>query len=80
MVSEIKEIFSSIHRDFDPSGAIEHARRALSRLDEDDYLVMAGDPTLCSICVTIAAEYLGGCRVLRWDKNKLRYDLINLAF
>ena len=77
---EVKEIFSSVNRDFDPAGAIEHARRALVKMAHDDYLVMTGDPALCAICVTVAAEFHGGCNIMRWDKNKLSYSTMFLAF
>lgn len=77
---EIKEIFSSINRNFDPQGAINYARQVLAKLKGTDYLVMSGDPTLCAICVTVAAELRGECEVLRWDKNKLRYDVLPLKF
>lgn len=77
---DVREVFSSISRDFDPAAAIKHARRVLKGVEVNDYIVMAGDPTLCSICVAVAAEYQGFCRVLRWDKNKLKYDTIDLNF
>jgi hypothetical protein len=77
---EAKEVFSSISRGFDPSAAIEHARRVLKNLQADDFLVMAGDPALCAICVTVAAEYLGFCNILRWDKQKLNYSTMLLQF
>jgi len=77
---EVKEIFSSIGRDFDSAAALEHARRVLSEYRPDDYIVMSGDPTLCGICIAVAAENYGLCQVLRWDKNKLKYDKIILNF
>jgi hypothetical protein len=77
---EIKEIFSSIGRAFDPDGAIDHARRVLSKVNPDDYLVMSGDPALCAISVTVAAEYQNMCNILRWDKNKLIYEEMSLKF
>lgn len=77
---DVQEVFSSIGRDFDPDAAIEHARRVLVNYDPADYIVMSGDPTLCAICVTVACEIWGHCKVLRWDKNKLKYDKINLNF
>ena len=77
---EVKEIFSSINRDFDPKAAIEHARRVLIKMQPEDYIVMAGDPALCAICVTVAAEYHGSCRVLNWNKVKLNYSEKILAF
>jgi hypothetical protein len=77
---QVREVFSSIGRDFDPHAAIEHARRVLVEYREGDYIVMSGDPTLCAICVAVVAENWGICQVLRWDKNKLKYDKIILNF
>jgi hypothetical protein len=77
---EVREVFSSIGRDFDPDAAIKHARRVMVDWMPEDYIVMSGDPTLCAICVAILAEMHLCCNVLRWDKNKLRYDKIFLNF
>jgi hypothetical protein len=77
---EVKEVFSSIGRNFSPQAAIEHARRVLSKMQDDDYILMAGDYALCAICVTVASERNDVCNVLRWDKNKLSYDAIPLKF
>ena len=77
---EVREVFSSIGRDFDPDAAIDHARRVMHEYQEVDYIVMSGDPTLCAICVTVVTEISDSCQVLRWDKNKLKYDKIILDF
>lgn len=77
---EIKVVFSAINRNFDPDAAIQHARRVLSKMEEGDYLVMSGDPTLCGICVEVAAEMLGEFEVLRWDRNLLSYFPMRLNF
>jgi len=76
----VREVFSSIGRDFDPDAAIEHARRVMREYQDDDYIVMSGDPTLCAICITVVIELSDVCQVLRWDKNKLKYDKIILNF
>lgn len=76
----IKEVFSSIHRNFDPTMAVQHARRVLKNYKDGDYLVMTGDPVLCAVCVTVVAETNGRCSVLRWDRNKLNYSTLVLAF
>lgn len=77
---DVREVFSSISRDFDPRAAIAHARRVLAAFQQGDYLVMSGDPALCAICVAIAAEVHGECSILRWDKNKLNYSPMVLVF
>lgn len=77
---EVREVFSSISRDYDPRAAMQHARRVLSTFKEGDYLVMAGDPALCAICVTLVVENHGRCDILRWDKNRLTYSPMSLTF
>jgi hypothetical protein len=77
---DVRHVFSSIGREFNGRAAIEHARTVLRAMHPDDYLVMAGDPALCAICVTVAAELLGTCLLLRWDKNKLSYSELRLNF
>lgn len=77
---DVKIIYSSIGREFYPTAAIEHARRVLSNMREDDYLVMSGDPALCAICVTVAVEKWGRVNILRWDRNALNYSTMQLAF
>lgn len=77
---DTKIVFSSVGRDFVPSAAIDHARRVLSSMREDDYLVMSGDPALCAICVTVATEKFGRVPILRWDRNMLNYTQMTLIF
>ena len=76
----LKIIFSSIGPNFIASAAIDHARMVLAKMTADDYLVMAGDPTLCAICVAIAAESNGSVNVLRWNRNQLVYSNMQLNF
>jgi hypothetical protein len=77
---EVKVIYSSINRDFDPEAAIQHARRTLRNYEEDDFLVMSGDPALCSICVCVVAEKFGVCKILSWSRDNLNYTQKVLDF
>ena len=76
----LKVIFSSMTKDFDADAAIAHAHRTLAKMQEDDYIVLSGDPTLCAICVAVVIEMYGYCRVLRWDRNLLNYTSMTLNF
>lgn len=76
----MKVVFSSVGREYDPDAAVNHARRVLAKMEEDDYLIMSGDPTLCAICVTAAIEKFGFCTVLRWDRNALDYTSMKIDF
>jgi hypothetical protein len=77
---EIKVIYSSINRDYDPESAIKHARRTLRDYEENDFLLMSGDPALCAICVCVVAEKFGVCKVLSWSRDTLNYTQKVLDF
>lgn len=79
---EPKIIFpSTMDRDYSPARAIDHARTLLgSQMCEDDYIIMAGDPTLYAIAVTVAVEQFGYCNVLRWNKRSNTYEPMELNF
>jgi hypothetical protein len=77
---KLKVVYSSIGRNFSPQAVIEHARRVLANMEPEDYLVMSGDPALCAICVTVAAEFNSRVRILRWDRNSLSYSGMTLVF
>jgi len=47
------------------------ARRKLSAMEPEDYLLLAGDPVAMGIAFAVAAEVTGGfVRVLKWDRRK----------
>lgn len=76
----LKVIFSSIGRNFSSEGAVAQARRVVDQMDENDYIIMAGDPALCAICVTAAVEQKGFCKILRWDRVQLKYSEMTIDF
>ena len=77
---ELKVIFSSIDRNFNPDSAIEHARRVLGKAQDGDFLVLSGDPALCGVCIAILADLLGKVKILRWDRVQLNYAPMTLNF
>lgn len=77
---EVKVIFSSIDRNFNPDSAIEHTRRVLGKAQAGDYLVLSGDPALCGICITVMSEYFPEVKILRWDRVQLNYAPMTLSF
>jgi hypothetical protein len=76
----VKEVFSGVHRDFLPEAAVFHARKLLGRAHHDDWLVMAGDPTLCGVCIQVFAAKHGVVKVLRWNKRSLNYEPMIINF
>lgn len=46
----------------------------LEGFNDDDFLVLAGDPVCIGLACAWAAEYNGGCfTVLKWDRLEERY-------
>lgn len=76
----LKDVFSSIPRNYDGATVIEHARHVLQRSTPEDYLLMVGDPALCAVCVTVMSEYHGGANLLRWDRERMQYNILDLDF
>tara|TARA_R110000850_G_scaffold189598_1_gene315563 strand:+ start:116 stop:490 length:375 start_codon:yes stop_codon:yes gene_type:complete len=59
---------------FSPQPAIRKLKRKLRDFDDNDYLLMMGDPAAMGICCCIAAEMnRGKFNILKWDKKQQRY-------
>lgn len=78
---ELRDIFSSVGRNYDGKILIEHARSVLGKAEPGDYLLLVGDPALCSICTTVMCEMLEGhCNILRWNRDHMEYTPLQLDF
>lgn len=78
---ELREVFSSVGKQYNPVALIEHARRVLDKVEEGDSLLVVGDPTLVAICTVVMCEVLDGkAKLLRWDRDNLRYSPVELDF
>ena len=57
------------------SGPLTHKlKKELSTFNDDDYLLLMGDPAIIAVCGAIAAKNNGGrFKVLKWDRNDKRY-------
>jgi len=59
---------------FSPQPAIRKLKRKLKDFDDNDYLLMMGDPAAMGISCCIAAEMnRGKFNILKWDKKQQRY-------
>lgn len=46
----------------------------LQDINEQDYLLLVGDPVLIAIAASLASDYLMGVyKVLRWDRKEAKY-------
>tara|TARA_Y100001951_G_scaffold43060_1_gene34129 strand:- start:265 stop:579 length:315 start_codon:yes stop_codon:yes gene_type:complete len=49
-------------------------KKALKDFNDNDYLLLIGDPAIIGVCCAIAAEVNNGkFKVLKWDKREFRY-------
>jgi hypothetical protein len=56
------------------SPAISSARRVLSAFNDEDYLLLMGDPAAIGACCAIAASVnAGSFKVLKWDRQTSMY-------
>lgn len=69
----LRDVFSNVGRSYNTPRMIEHARRVLSDWQPGDHLLMIGDPTLCGICIAVAAEFDAVVNTLSWDRNEFQY-------
>ena len=49
-------------------------QKHLKDFNDNDYLLLIGDPAIIGVCCAIAAEVNNGkFKVLKWDKREFRY-------
>ena len=59
---------------FSPQPAIRKLKRKLRNFNDNDHLLMMGDPAAMGIACCIAAEMnRGKFKILKWDKMQKRY-------
>ena len=64
---------------FSPQPAIKKLRRKLKDFDDNDYLLMMGDPAAMGIACCIASDInRGRFKILKWDKIQKRYYSVSV--
>ena len=59
---------------FSPAPTVRRISRGLEKFNDDDYLLLIGDPTaIGSACAVAAARNNGRFKCLKWDKHEKRY-------
>ena len=48
-------------------------KRKLSDFNDEDYLLLVGDPAAIGLCCAIAASVNGRFSVLKWDRQEMAY-------
>jgi len=77
---ELKDVYSSMGRNYNGPALIEYARHVLSQAKDGDYLLVVGDPTLCGICTAIMSEFVEKVNILRWNREAFKYEPLELDF
>lgn len=77
---QLRDVFSSIGKNYDGRTVLDHARHVLAQSTQEDYLLMVGDPALCAICAIAIAEVNETMTLLRWDREKFKYLPVALDF
>ena len=64
---------------FSPQPAIKKLRRKLKDFDDNDYLLMMGDPAAMGIACCVASDInRGRFKILKWDKIQKRYYSVSV--
>ena len=64
---------------FSPQPAIKRLRRKLRDFDDNDHLLMMGDPAAMGIACCIASDMnRGKFKILKWDKVQKRYYSVSV--
>ena len=64
---------------FSPQPAIKRLRRKLRNFDDNDHLLMMGDPAAMGIACCIASDMnRGRFKILKWDKIQKRYYSVSV--
>ena len=64
---------------FSPQPAIRKLKRKLKDFDDNDHLLMMGDPAAMGIACCVAAEMnRGKFKILKWDKMQKRYYSVSI--
>ena len=61
---------------------VGQARKMLHDYRDGDYILMVGDPALCSVVCAVALEFSEeeSLRLLRWDRDEVDYRPLELGF
>lgn len=69
----LRAVFGNPRKPYNTPAMIAKARHVLAAWQPGDYLLMIGDPTLCAVCMAVAAEEHDVVNVLSWDRNSFQY-------
>lgn len=57
-----------------PEPIVEKVRSALKNFNDDDYLLLIGDPSIIGVACAVASDInMGRFKVLKWDRRREKY-------
>ena len=72
---EFKFVFSEkLNLMCEPEETVSIAKKELRYFNDQDHLLLIGDPALIGICTAVAADYnRGKVKFLKWDNREFKY-------
>lgn len=61
------------------NAVIDDVQRRSEAIEPDDLVLMVGDVVVTAACLALACDNNKKVRVLRWEKNKRAYDIMEVA-
>ena len=59
---------------FSPAPIVTKMRRVLKNFNDDDYLLLIGDPSIIGVACSVASDInMGRFKVLKWDRRREKY-------
>ena len=57
-----------------PGPIVSKMRRILKNFNDDDYLLLIGDPSIIGVACSVASDInMGRFKVLKWDRRREKY-------
>ena len=72
---EFKFVFpEKLNLMWEPEETVSIAKKELRYFNDQDHLLLIGDPALIGICTAVAADYnRGKVKFLKWDYREFKY-------
>jgi hypothetical protein len=77
---QLRAVFNNVRKPYETDALIKMARERMQDMRDGDKILVVGDPTLCGLCMAVAAEMVCTVEVLSWDRMKFDYDLCKWDF
>ena len=59
---------------FSPAPIVSKMRQVLKNFNDDDYLLLIGDPSIIGVACSVASDInMGRYKVLKWDRRREKY-------